>query len=123
MGGVVGENDISGLGLLEAHLRLDWAAEGLDLISLNTAPHHLHRSMHIHFPHLHPGLCTELFPTKLLKLSLHIHYLKHAVPIQTPSQPHYLPVKTPSHAHSFPTNTHTSIGKRATCPNISLPFT
>lgn len=29
----MGETDISGLGLLEAHLRLDWAAYGLGLTS------------------------------------------------------------------------------------------
>lgn len=32
----MGETDISGLGLLEAHFGLDWAAEGLDLTSSNT---------------------------------------------------------------------------------------
>lgn len=102
---VVGETDISGLRLLEAHFRLDWAAEGLDLISLDIAPHHLHLSTHIHSPQLHPSLYTELFTTKLLTLSPHTRYLKHAVPTQTPSQPHYPPVKTPSQ-HTASPQTH-----------------
>lgn len=118
---VVGETDISGLRLLEAHFGLDWAAEGLDLISLDIAPHHLHLSMHIHSPQLHPSLYTERFTTKLLTLSPHIRYLKHAVPTQTPSQPHYPPVKTPSHAHSFPTNTPLSIREQL-APTSLLPL-
>lgn len=104
---VVGETDISGLTLLEAHLGLEGAAEDLDLTSHNTAPAHLHTPlpMHIHSPQMHPSLCTELFPTKLLTLFLGTRYLKHAAPTQIPSQPHYLPIKTSSHTHSFPTNT------------------
>lgn len=39
---VVGETDISGLKLLEAHLGLDRAAKGLDLTSPNTASPHLY---------------------------------------------------------------------------------
>jgi hypothetical protein len=44
----VGKTDISGFGLLEAHLGLDWIAEGLDLTSSNTVPPHL--PMHTHSP-------------------------------------------------------------------------
>lgn len=48
---VVGETDISGLKLLEAHLGLDWAAKGLDLTSPNTAS-----------PHLYPYPCIFIIP-------------------------------------------------------------
>lgn len=48
---VVGETDISGLKLPEARLGLDWAAEGLDLTSPNTAS-----------PHLYPDPCAFLLP-------------------------------------------------------------
>lgn len=37
----MGETDISGLRLLEAHSGLDWAAEELDLTSSNTVAPHL----------------------------------------------------------------------------------
>lgn len=37
----MGKTDISGLGLLEAHLGLDWAAESQDLTSPSIAPPHL----------------------------------------------------------------------------------
>lgn len=47
----MGETDISGLGLLEAHVGLDWAAAGLDLTSPNTTlPHLQSQPMPIHSP-------------------------------------------------------------------------
>lgn len=119
---VVGETDISGLRLLEAHFRLDWAADGLDLISLNIAPHHLHLSIHIHSPQLHPHLCTELFTTKLLILSPHTRYLKHAVPYTDPITTTLSSHKDPVPRTQLP-HKHTSVLRRTTCPDISLPIT
>lgn len=75
----MGETDISGLRLLEAHLRLDWAAEGLDLTSSNPAPPHLH--VHTHFPLMFPSLGTGLF-LMLLMLSLHTPYLSDGEPFR-----------------------------------------
>lgn len=46
--GFVGETDISGLRLLKAHLRLDWAEEGLDLTS-PTEPSHIYMCTFIFF--------------------------------------------------------------------------
>lgn len=47
----MGETDISGLRLRQAHLGLDWAAEGLDLTSPS-----------ITLPYLHPDPCIFIFP-------------------------------------------------------------
>lgn len=122
-GVVVGETDISGLRLLEAHFGLDWAADGLDLISLDIAPYHLHLSIHIHSLQLHPCLCTELFTTKLLRiLSPHTRYLKHAVPYTDPISATLSSHKDPVPRTQLP-HKHTSVRRRTTCPNISLPIT
>lgn len=130
----MGETDISGLRLLEAHLGLDWAAEGLDLPSLNTAPPHLHSYPYIFilFKCTPAHLCTELFSTSYNTYTvstyviwytqpLHTRYLVHAAPTQILSQSHYLPVKTPSHAHSFPTNIPLSANTTVT-PHLSFHY-
>lgn len=100
---VVGETDISGLELLEAHLGLDWAAGGLDL----TFPQHSPCSPTpltepIPPPHMHPSPCTELFSTKLRALLLWARYLRHAAPAQIPPQPRYRAAKTSAHEYSLP---------------------
>lgn len=111
-GRTVGETDISGLRLLEAHLGLDWAAEGLDLISLTIAPSPPTPYPCIFtLPNCTPAYAQSSFSQSYLHC-LHTHYLKHAVPTQTLSQPRYLPVKTPSHSHSFPTNTPLSVSEQ-----------
>lgn len=42
----MGETDISGLGLLEAHLRLDWAADGLGLTSSSIGSAYPYKQTH-----------------------------------------------------------------------------
>lgn len=105
---VVGETDISGLKLLEAHLGLDWAAKGLDLTSPNTAS-----------PHLYPFPCIFILPKYTPKEPMHralSHTATYTVSRYTLSQTHSPstdPITTTlsshkdliSHTHSFPTNT------------------
>lgn len=67
----MGETDISGLRLLEAHFGLDSAAEGLDLTSSNTGSVFI--AIHV-FSHSSPRPLSShsgLFPTKLSVLSLY----------------------------------------------------
>lgn len=134
---VVGETDISSLRLPEAHLGLDqaaegmdraaegtdWGAEGLGLTSPNTAPPHLLSCPYIFilFKCTPAYLCTELFPKKLLTLSLHTCYLIHAAPTQIPSQPSYLSVKNPIPRTQLP-HKYTSISKHNSHPTSLLPF-
>lgn len=92
----MGETDISGLGLLEAHLGLDWAAERLGPNFLQYSPS---TSIHAHSfspnapQHVHRALS---------------HKATYTVSTYILSQPHSLYVDflagTPSHTHSFPTN-------------------
>lgn len=58
----MGETDISGLGLLEAHLRLDWAADGLGLTSSSIGSAYPYKQTH---SSPSPPACTQLLPTEL----------------------------------------------------------
>lgn len=120
-GGVVGETDISGLGLLEAHLGLDWAAEGLDPISLSIAPHCLHPNCAFSFSLPAPGLCPERFSTKLLTLSPHMLSQTRS-PYTDPIMTTLSSCKDPIPHTQLP-HKHTSISKPTTCPNLSPPLT
>lgn len=73
----MGETDISGLGLREAHLRLDWAADGLDLTSSNIGSSYPYTHTHSPARHLSPHTHTTLS-----------HKATYAVCTQTLSRPH-----------------------------------
>ena len=108
-GRVVGETDISGLRLLEAHLGLDWAAEGLDLTSSSTT-----------LPHLHPDPCIFILPMHRAYVPQPMHRgLSHKATYtvstyalsqtHSPTQIHHNHVIflwTPPHAHSWDVQIH-----------------
>lgn len=113
----MGETDTSGLGLLrEAHLRLDWAADGLDLTSSTIGSSYPYR--HTHSPARHLSLHTRLFPTKLLTLSVHRPYLGLTAPTKDLSSCRYHP---PTHTASHPRTRPQCPGSRSS-PSIVHTF-
>lgn len=120
---VVGETDISGLKLLEAHLGLDWAAKGLDLTSPNTAS-----------PHLYPYPGTFILPKYTPKEPMHrafSHKATYTVSRHTLSPAHSPctdPITTTlsSHKDLMPhtqlPHKHTSISKHNCRPTSLLPL-
>lgn len=79
----MGETDISGLGLRQAHLGLDWAAEGLDLTSpAQPFPTFIlinARAFSLNAPQpMHRALSHKV----TYSLYIHTHYLKHTAPTQ-----------------------------------------
>lgn len=119
-GRVVGETDISGLRLLEAHLGLDWAAEGLDLTSPSTTLPHLHPDPCIFIlPRCTPAYAESSFPQSYLH-SLYLHIISNTQPYTDPSQPRHLPMDSTPRTQLGRTNTPLSASTQHSAPTPLL---